>query len=345
MFNARRKHEFLSTIESKATKKLYKWLFHHTFTHEQRYAKDIYDFNLERIEEWLADTVKSKKLKADYITLQLDNLAAYLNWAYRKDYMYIRDNVLLDRSIRVKLGEKYGTTEDEFFTYEDICTMVGLACESYSVSLPILKNPLDRLSILLPFFGIYGQRAKELLSLKIDDVDFENSRIILRERDNTAIYVDDQCLSLIKETREEINYDPYTYTSYTYTYSQPLDYIVMKESDYLIRPILAYPSTRKQENHFISYTTLLGRFKRYSDYVGQNITLNKLRKSGMLYIAKLILEQEGRLDINNIVPLVNRFDYGTSAASRTQLLTYLKKNLVKVYPETEAYFVEEFASE
>lgn len=180
-------------------------LFKTIVVFENKYKKDFIDFSNDEIDSVLQSVARntlSKQRCHDVVSM----LKNYEKWA--KEVGLHPTNVLYMTSISVtddlvkfidkkKLSKKFITKKELF----DIKQIIEKNSD-------IEITPQDFLSIILPFYGIYGRECSEISNLKMKDVDKSENKITVRDIDGKerVVKVDEKLIDLIVEAYEQTEY-------------------------------------------------------------------------------------------------------------------------------------------
>lgn len=184
-----------------------------------------------------------------------------------RGYLQYINMYLADKKIDYKL-----TTSD--FNTRD--TRQGMMSEKEVMSyIDMLENEQDKFIIYSLFKGISGKEVEELRTLKVSQVDFENKKIILSDRE---IEMDDMMIKLIDDAIKQDKYNLIKFSEGAMVQSFKFN----MDSEYIIknRPT----KTNGMGLESIKYDSFRKRLKTISQYIDNNITVDTLLKSGYAYM-------------------------------------------------------------
>lgn len=325
MYEAINKEKFMNTVKNKTR---YRWLFDKSFKYENKFSKDLFNFNKGELLEFLA----SRKMSFESLKVNLSNIKSYINWAYEDEGIKLSSRNAADEITDADLRE-ISQKKRSLLHVDEVYDIIG---RSPNPVLPELKNMQDKLLIQLLFIGVRGERASELINLRFKHIDFENRLIKLSELDpyREDIRIDDFCLNLIKATKNEQDYVRYMDEENFETTNIKEDY-ELAESDFVFRRSKV---GKKTEELNMSYSGIVRRLQTLSKYTGLRLNMNIIESSGMTYVAKKAIDAGYELKINNpviIKSIFDKYNINNTGNSRHALLTKIRKDLKEVYPDDE----------
>lgn len=327
MYQASNKEKFIKQYES--SRKHWQWFFAMTFTFEQGYGKDLFDFDKYEVLEMLSQ----KSLMEVSVRGYLGWIRLYENWAIENNLKRINRSAvgqITDEDIR-KISKK----DKEILKVDTVYNLVGKT--NTNESLESLLNPSDRLMIYLSFLGVTSYGIDVLLLLKKQHVDFDNKKILLSNIDESYndIAIDDFGLDLIKKTTNSDNY--YRYLTYSPQAKNNIGFYKLVNSDYIFRR--SEVGSKGDTDGQISKQTMFSRIKTISEYMGVDLSFKGLEKAGSVYVAKTLLDAGYKLKPSDETlkkVLLDRFGVNTKDKHRVyQYVIKVKKLLKETYPEYE----------
>lgn len=193
-YNHETKLEFLETIENSNVRRLSELLFERSKNVEQLYQKDLYSFSLSQIEEVMKSINPATKNSSANSKSRINT---YISWAIKNGR---RNN---------NINPLHGTSADWDIKFIDRVTDRYLSETDVHDIIDDLLNAQDKALILCIFEGISGRTMSELISMNINNIDWDANKVTVTDiRDNAErdVVVSDKCLQLIKEAYEQKKY-------------------------------------------------------------------------------------------------------------------------------------------
>lgn len=186
-------------------------------------------------------------------------------------------------------------------------TRTGLLSKKEVMSyIDILENEQDKFILYALFNGIAGKEVEELRTLKTNQIDLKNKKIILSDRE---VEMDDVMVDLVTGAMKQDSYDLIKFSDGASV--QSFDFNM--NSEYIIknRPT----KTNNMGKDAMKYNALRKRLKTISQYLDNNITTDILLKSGYAYmvyerygkdatysnVERLVKEKDMRAGIRNVI--------------------------------------------
>lgn len=256
---------------------------------EEMLNKDLYDFNLEEIEDFLnyldCGTVSSLQNRVYHIKL-------YIGWAIQEGCAMSNINPVAAISTNAYYKKLTGNRQ-RFITEDDLRRM-----------LRALVNYQDKALLHAIFEGIYGNQKSEIGNLKRDDIDREHLAIMLYgsrttrmlQMDNHELIDDLLCAA------KEMKYDPTNGRLH-----REEDKIDIYDNDYIFRN---FRDVREADKPIREHTVhdRIARMKQFLYPNYQFIKSINIRDSGMLRYAKHIYVEKGVLDTSDIIEVCERYN-------------------------------------
>lgn len=298
-YNESQKERFLKDL-GESTKKAYSRILKRVSIMENKLSKDLYDFNLSEISQFLL-LLKATKISSLQQTGSV--IKMYIDWAIEQDLR--KDNI---NPIGVVASfEWYGQFVDDsqqtLFSETDIAEIVD-GCLNYQ----------DKAMIQGIFEGILGRENSELLNMKMEHIsateDKDKFRITLfndtlKGRTSREVVISRDLYDILRIANEEEIY---------YKNNGIVSPIIKKNSstliknDYIIRS--AINSTVKQDIDDPSPTQLVNR--RIAKISKWNnlplLTIVNIRNSGMLKMGKELYEEHKQLEIKQIKIICDHYN-------------------------------------
>lgn len=293
------KEEFLNDLNLKeGTMINYRRIFDLVKLVEEKYDKDVKDFNFEEIEEVLYSFKSSKR---NTVETYGRIVSSYLNWC--KENGYIENNVM--KSLKPNDFQKYVIDKEKHIDIKNL-TYYEDGCENFQ----------DAVILRLLFIGVGGKGLSEIRNLKKSDLN--GNKLLL-----TNTLTSDKYGQPIKFTTREIEIDERTrylidgaigqniYFKKNGTVEEGTNirpYTDLIDNDYVVRA-----SHTKNNNTFapIDKFVIYRRMEILSEYYGVNFTTKLVQRSGMIHIAKNILKETNDFDLNDLKLIANIFNFSS----------------------------------
>lgn len=293
MFNEKIKQEFLNTYPSES-QPVYKRIFVKSAVNESRFGKDLYDFDLELIEDLLTDL--------DPLTSSISQsngriISAYINWSIDKGYKKNKINLL--KSVEADWFERFvDKTKKIYFSAEEIF-MVEKFCE----------NAQDRVVIRALFESISGKQGLEIRNLTDEDIDWDNKRVTLYDSpDRNPLYsrtieVSDICLEAFEDALKESTY--YKRNGMMEEHDNVRGFTDLMDNNYVVRnSITRTDNYNGAVNEYVVYrrVSMIGELLAIPYFTSKNIF-----RSGMIYMGYQLLKKHGKLGKEQYLEIAERF--------------------------------------
>jgi hypothetical protein len=285
-FNNIVKSEFLEQFKNLDTQEVYKRLFKKSARIEERLNIDLFNFDSDTLESFIKNEIapKTKQSSRTYCNV----LSSYIQWGMSKGYSNLDINPL-------KRSQEYFTT---FVENQNSLYLPKSEIEAIIFS---LVNAQDSFIVQALFDGIQGTQVSEITSLTRQQVEeaYDNDLIInLKDSKNKCreIKVDVRTLDLAIRANDESEY--YKKNGQVDYSDNIKDVISLPYSNYILKPTKTNKHGEdKAVSHYTVYNRLemikgLEEFEEYKD----TLTSKNIVRSGMLYEAKKILDQNRELD-------------------------------------------------
>jgi len=310
---ASKKENFLKTVKEKE-KHLYEWIFEKTYRYEQKNGKDLYDFKLDEVKDFL----RSIKINKSTLEITLYRIRKYMEWAKENNYKFI-SKIPLDKDTQKQIVEELGKQDKEAIHFDKIRNFLGDPTLEDKVSLE-LKNIQDKLLVQLLFIGVRGKGLCELINLSYDDID--GNTITLRGEDYTRkIKVTDSVVKLIEKSKQEQSYYRYLEAE-SDTRLNDVEIYELPYTGYVFRKVTVGANGKDKR---ISTHTLNKRLETIGEYVGEKITSMRLEYSGMVFFAKVLHDQYNYTVNKETVEKIILPQFNKSKVKYQQILKYVKQ--------------------
>jgi hypothetical protein len=282
MYNEELKNRFLSQRRP-TTQKHLKYLLNRAELTEQVINKDIYEMSSSEVDSLIRSFSPKSRSTVDVIISAFRN---YITWCIEQGY--VPDRINYFDTIGGKDLEKYidkMAAENKYITYEQLLEIENLCANAQDAAIPEL-----------PFIGIKGEEAAEMLNLKFSNV--QRDKIILPDRE---IPISDRTYELIMDA---YNQTEYLRNNGNVSESARSTIMHLNTSDFILK------SSGKNKVGALTYPALLMRMARIKDYFDNPyITINNLWVSGQINLAKQIKEEKGELTKDDYIEINKRFGY------------------------------------
>ena len=319
MFNQKHKEEFLNDIlntsanPERTTNTINAYrsrVFNnvHVIRLEQQYNKDLYNFTEDEL-FLLLNKIRPLTVTASRTFGRI--VTKYIDWANNKGYRTTDNN----NPLRVEQSyfNQFVPKNNRIYLHKDDIEAI--------TTTQATKNNQDAVLIQLLFEGVQGFEASEIINLKIDDVDFNNNTITVYNRKESenitigkrTIQVSDTALMLIEDAwKEEI----YIKKNGEVAEAKNTGKIPLPTSDetrYILKTGKVGRWKEYKEEEKLKKYTIYNRLKMFQSLsaimeVSNNLTTKNIVRSGMIYHAKLILEEEGKLEREQIEKICKQFN-------------------------------------
>ncbi|MEK4025426.1 phage lytic cycle repressor MrpR family protein [Sporosarcina sp. FSL W7-1283] len=272
-YNYEIKKEYLESLNNEILENVVGYLLRNTAKTEKTEGKDLYDMTLEEIESVLYSLKPSSEKAAYSNTLKISD---YIDWAF--DQGYRKSNItplsLVDKTEWSKKFVAHYTRM--FFTREEILDM----CDA-------LHNYVDKAVLLATFEGIGGKGYKELLNLRVKDIEEDVDQIFLTvyesENESRKIEISSKLANFLRAADTE---DTYVSGNGEAIVSKA-SYSKYEDSEYVFKK-----SRRGKQSTELNNFYVLRKFTFFKDFFGMTYLRAKdIRASGMMYLANELAEE------------------------------------------------------
>lgn len=276
IYNKELKMKFIERYPEN-TRNIYARVFYNSYILEEMYKIDLYDFTLEQIGD-LLKSMNPSTLSSVKSTVSI--VRAYIDWAIA----YRSNNINpLDRTDVEWEKQFVDTTKKLFFSKDEINEIISKC-----------RNAQDSVIIALLWEGAGGKEVSELRNLRYKDVNFEEKIVTLTNEngEQRQIKVSDQTLELIRGAEKQTEY--YKRNGHIAPNSRNTkETSELIETGFVIKPANTKNVHMEQVNTHVIY----GRLSTVSELFGvPNFTVKNIQRSGMIYMAKQILERDGKFE-------------------------------------------------
>jgi hypothetical protein len=300
------KEEFLSK-ERETTRKTLKGILLKVDSYEFQTNKSVYDLTLEERDDLIYTQFKNKSI--DVVRSNISYISRYINYC-------IGINLVRHRENRFAL-----LMTDEMDKFVDLQAMQTkyLSKEERLLAQEKLVNPSDKLILQLIPLGIRGRTeegntCEELINLRVVDVE-ESSvskelNVINNDGEGRTILIDNRTIELLKET---INTKIYVLNNGKDVSRKKQDKLLkrsgrvlpIEETDWVFR------TAGKNKGEKVKPQFFNTRIRMIRDWIeNPYMTVTNLYFSGMIDMAEKIMEEKGKLEIEDYIKIKDYFDYG-----------------------------------
>lgn len=295
LFNPERKLQYLNymidegTIQPK-TSTSYARIFGLTKPFEEKYHKELSDFNIKEIEKvFHSFEANNRNTIESYGRI----ISSYLNWSVKNGYA--KENPL--SSFRPSDFERYLTNNESYMTerqlrrYEEQCV-----------------NYQDAVILRLIFEGVGGKQLSEIRNLKESQVDVENKRLFLMNEathSGRILEVEQRTIDLIIGAIGQMEYRKSNGDMEQTPFNNVRDYTDLVDNEYVVR------SSITKTDHFstpVDKFVIYRRIETIAKSLGiEDLTAKFIQRSGMVHQAYKLME-DGELSLDDLKLVAERFN-------------------------------------
>lgn len=313
MYNEEIKKQFLERYEEESTRNVYARIFYHSHLIEEGYGKDLYDFNIEEINDLMRSLNPLTKASA---RTSASMIRTYIDWAISRRQNNLNPLDLVDS----EWYESFLDDADSLYFTKDQIDEILSQCRNYQ----------DAVIISLLFEGVSGKEVSELRNLKITDVNQNTNELTLhnnKKDEARTIKVSDQCIKFIMGAYNQKDYlkgngdlDPDKKV-----YKPTHDLI---ETGYIIKAAKTRTETIGAVTAHLIYQRLIG-LSKYFDMPHLS-KVKSIQQSGMIWMAKKLIERDGELGKEQYIEICKHYNYATrkSANGDTEYIWGRLKEIV-----------------
>lgn len=291
-YNQERKEEYLSNFQGDS-KTTYARILSLSKKKEEEFDKDLSSFNLREIESFLhicnPRTIASSKHNAHIVS-------SYIRWSIRNRYK--NGSNPLD-NVESKWYTSFVDQEKEMFISEKELESIENGLHNYQ----------DKIIPRLNWEGVGGEGCAELLNLKRKDVDFATNTLTLTDEDKNKrkLVVSDRTMDFIRKALGE---NDYLKKNGDLTPTIKATHTNLVQSDFVIRS----STTRNEDSTGAAKIhTIYRRLQMIAEQFDKPyLNTTNLQRSGMLKMAKDLLERDGVLEKKQYDEISERYDVSKS---------------------------------
>lgn len=287
-YNSLKKLDFLNRYPSN-TQIPYARIFEKSKKYEDEYNKDLSDFTIEQLEYVLYD-LKPLTISASNVNGRI--ICAYLDWCSKdKDVKGIElmsksadwFNQFVDKGIKL------------FFSDKDILNLEE-DCANYQ----------DMAIIRLLFEGVEGKSLSELKNLRKDDINYDTGKTLLTDEDGSKRHVtlSDRALKIIEKSNA---LDVYYKKNGEVIDSKSGTTTRLVNNSYVIRTSITRTDFKDRP---VDKMVIYRRIKTLSETINgfDHLTAKNIVRSGIIYQAKLVLDNKDKLDKEDYIRISTKFN-------------------------------------
>lgn len=313
LYNSELKERFLENYPE-ATRLTYRNIFKKIAQKEKELGKDVYQFNLEELDDLLYSLGTTS---AQYVSTVLAVLSKYIDFCMQEGYVGNPTQVNYAKLINPKLEnlKKYEHGMDKKYRYitkDDLRKIINMCV-----------NAQDAVIFALLFEGVMGENLEELINLRVDDCNLDDNILTLRRNDGSTrqIEIANDTAQLIYKAINQIEY---------YRVSDTMNGVfILQRTPYVLRPI----TSEKVKDDKVSHQIIRNRIKKIAELYG-NPYLNpkNIFRSGMIHYIKEYMKKHGvrsfaDLEYQDMAQILERFGIEPSPQSvylyRVRLREYI----------------------
>jgi len=324
MFNPKTKDEFLKLVKKESeirnqsrfqneervseaitnTVNTYSIVFRSSEKFEYEFKKDLYDFTIDEIEDFLF----SRKPRTKTSSRTIGRIVTkYINWAIENNlsvYKNIAENPLNVEQIYFNKFVKEENTQ--YLSVDEVKDVIDS-----------LVNDQDAVIVALMFNGIHGKEVSEIRNLTIGDVDFKNKSVTATNNSGNKriVSLSNDELDTLKTIKRAWSEDSYIKKNgemeYISNVRDTMELPSHEETKYIIKP--RKPKNgyiEKPVNQYLIYNRI-DMIRELDDFedISDKLIIKNIVRSGMIFEAKRLLELEGgELDHEKIKRICEKFD-------------------------------------
>lgn len=303
------KQEYLSG-KATATADAYAFVLRTIDEYEQLVNKAVYNLTISELDELFSKFGNTSKSSGDK---NRSVLVTYIDFCISKNLALHKENRA--RLIDIKKHVSKQALLNKFISREKL--------EEYK---KLLYNEQDQLLLELLFIGVKGKTVEdetleEIINLSINDVDFENNIIKLRQNngDTRPMKVQTSTVNLIKDTYEQ---DIFVENNGKSTNN---DRVFGSARKYKINHVEGFvfrvPGKNKyQKFHAGLFNSRMGNIKKWVD--NKYITVTTIYDSGMIQMAMDIYREKGEVTKEDYEDICDVYNYGYPFKLKEKFMQY-----------------------
>ena len=316
VYNAKDKEKFLEQYENLNTKRAFVRIFRNTFEMEKDLEKDLYYFTKKELEEFFENTTPSTPISArNYGRM----IIQYIAWA-------VEQNIISEHPFPVQQHyflRYVKSHEDQFLTKKELRYFTHYYFQNFQ----------DGVILELLFNGVQGKEGSEICNLTVDDINEDELSLKLLDsatgRERTIVLEDEKVIEYCINANKEENYDKRNGEIESNPRIRPYTDLAM-DTNYILKNSKTNTTHSEQATRYTIYNRLknIQKFEEVES-VKHKITIKNIVKSGQLYMASKLYEQDGDFDLPQIREICKQFGVKEHWTMRDYLNI---ENILKYYP-------------
>ncbi|OBG93867.1 integrase [Mycobacterium sp. E3298] len=307
-YNEEIKKEYIDSGFGPGTKKILDRTFKISYKMEEELGKDLYSFNREELRRlfylFLPTTEYASRNNCKYVS-------KYIEWSIERGY---RKGLNPLDSVDKAWQEQFKVASKKYWTDSEINSILNK-----------LVNAQDAAIVSLLWNGVKGSRNAEITNLKRSDVHADKNQLTVTDEDGTTrtVSVDDRCIALCEKALRELYYEKKNGNVSKDIRSETA---ALVDNQYIIRSAQTH-TIRFDEADF---TIVHRRLKTIKDDLGEeNFTPTNILESAMLFVAKELYQQTGRLDDEEYKVIADKFNITNNQSMQRLRSEFLNLDTVK----------------
>ena len=316
VYNSTDKERFLEQYENLNTKRAFVRIFRNTFEMENDLNKDLYYFTKEELEEFFENTTPSTPISArNYGRM----IIQYIAWA-------VDEKIISEHPFPVQQHyflRYVKSHDDQFLTKKELRYFTHYYFQNFQ----------DGVILELLFNGVQGKEGSEICNLTIDDINEEELSLKLLDsstgRERTVFLEDEKAIEYCINANKEEQYDKRNGEIQENPRIRPYTDLAM-DTKYILKNSKTNTTHSEQATRYTIYNRLknIQKFEEVES-VKHKITIKNIVKSGQLYMASKLYEEEGEFDLKQIRKICQQFGVKEHWTMRDYLNI---ENILKYYP-------------
>lgn len=316
VYNAKDKEKFLEHYKNLNTKRAFVRIFRNTFEMEKDLEKDLYYFTKKELEEFFENTTPSTPISArNYGRM----IIQYIAWA-------VEQNIISEHPFPVQQHyflRYVKSHEDQFLTKKELRYFTHYYFQNFQ----------DGVILELLFNGVQGKEGSEICNLTVDDINEDELSLKLLDsatgRERTIVLEDEKVIEYCINANKEENYDKRNGEIESNPRIRPYTDLAM-DTNYILKNSKTNTTHSEQATRYTIYNRLknIQKFEEVES-VKHKITIKNIVKSGQLYMASKLYEQDGDFDLPQIREICKQFGVKEHWTMRDYLNI---ENILKYYP-------------
>lgn len=327
LYNEYTKNEFLETLPVN-TAHSFRRIFYYSYHLEDEISKDLYNFNIEQIEDVLTSLAPSTFNAAHTYARQI---TSYIDWA-------------ISRKLRPKERVnplKMIHSPEEFRKFVDPNLQLYMSEEDLGAIEDDLKNPQDAVILRLLFEGCAGKAHSQIRHLREEDVNFDNNILHLMkdegrefDKEELKLMTPEKTLRLIREAIKQKEYYPKNGNAKEGFRAGNERALI--DSNYVVKSINT--NRDKDDLSAVAASVINSRVRVIKEMLFdlsedipaiQRITPKNIFRSGAIYYAKTLLDERGKFELEEERMVAERFKIGQLQQMRGYVNIDMIKKLYK----------------